>query len=150
MFSFYLSCDPSCIHLYCIKVQVFGISSDIDKKINIDKRAFGEPKLNFITKILIKNKYIESDDPVIGRFNILANDLVEMHGFDLVLSVTDYILKMFKKDHIKINDRYEYFNVSAERNIKQLNFINEGGGNYDFKKELEKLTKTMGSNNKKI
>lgn len=119
---------------------------DNDKKINIDKRAFGEPKLHFITKILIKNKYIESDDPVIGRFNILASNLVSMYGFDLVLSVTDYILKLFKKDHIKIDDKYDYFKVSAERNINALKLKNNGGS-FDIGKEIKKLTKTVGSNN---
>lgn len=118
---------------------------DKDKKINIDKRALGEPKLHFITKILIKNKYIESDDPVIGRFNLLAADLVNIHGFDLVLSVTDYILKMFKKDHIKIDDKYDYFKVSAERNIKALEYKNNGGS-FDIGKEIKDLIKTMGNN----
>ena len=118
---------------------------DKDKEINIDKRAFGEPKLHFITKILIKNKYIESDDPVIGRFNLLAADLVDIHGFDLVLSVTDYILKMFKKVHINIDDKYDYFKVSAERNIKALEFKNNGGS-FDIGKEIKDLIKTMGNN----
>jgi len=105
-----------------------GLSKEIDKgkEINIDKRAFGEPKFHFLSKILIQNKYIESDDPVIGRFNLLAADLVDIHGFDLVLSVTDYILKIFKKGHINIDDKYNYFKVSAERNIKALEYKNNG------------------------
>ena len=98
-----------------------------------------------LQKILIKNKYIESDDPVIGRFNLLAVDLVDIHGFDLVLSVTDYILKMFKKDHIKIDDKYDYFKASAERNIKALEFRNNGGS-FDIGKEIKNLIKTMGNN----
>ncbi|MDD3129259.1 MAG: hypothetical protein PHF05_05030 [Candidatus Izemoplasmatales bacterium] len=118
---------------------------DKDKEINIDKRALGEPKLHFITKILIKNKYIESDDPVIGRFNLLAADLVDIHGFDLVLSVTDYIIKIFKKGHIKIDDKYDYFKVSAERNIKALEYKNNGGS-FDIGKEIKDLIKTMGNN----
>ena len=38
------------------------------------------------------------------------------------MSVTDYIIKIFKKGHIKIDDKYVYFKVSAERNIKALEF----------------------------
>jgi len=53
-----------------------GLSKEIDKgkEINIDKRAFGEPKFHFVSKILIQNKYIESNNQVIGRFNLLATD----------------------------------------------------------------------------
>ena len=114
-----------------------------DKKINIDKRAFGEPKLHFITQALIKNKYIDEHDLSIGKFNMLAQDLVDAYGFDMVLSVTDYIIKVSKRNHIKIDDPYDYFKASAERNIRALELRNEGGG-FDIRKELEKLSKTMG------
>ncbi|WP_264229394.1 DUF4373 domain-containing protein [Acholeplasma laidlawii] len=114
-----------------------------DKKINIDKRAFGEPKLHFITQALIKNKYIDEHHLSIGKFNILAQDLVDTYGFDMVLSVTDYIIKVSKRSHIKIDDPYDYFKASAERNIRALELRNEGGG-FDIRKELEKLSKTMG------
>lgn len=114
-----------------------------DKKINIDKRAFGEPKLHFITQALIKNQYIDEHDLSIGKFNILAQDLVDAYGFDMVLSVTDYIIKVSKRSHIRIDDPYDYFKASAERNIRALELRNEGGG-FDIRKELEKLSKTMG------
>ena len=114
-----------------------------DKKINIDKRAFGEPKLHFITQALIKNKYIDEHDLSIGKFNMLAQDLVDAYGFDMVLSVTDYIIKVSKRSHIRIDDPYDYFKASAERNIRALELRNEGGG-FDIRKELEKLSKTMG------
>jgi len=61
----------------------------------------------------------------------------------MVLSVTDYIIKVSKRSHIRIDDPYDYFKASAERNIRALELINEGGG-IDIRKELEKLSKTMG------
>jgi len=60
------------------------------------------------------------------------------------LSVTDYIIKIFKKGHIKIDDKYGYFKVSAERNIKALEF-KKNGGSYDIGKEIKNLIKTMGN-----
>ena len=51
-----------------------------DKLINIDKRAFGEPKLHFITKALVKNKYVEEDDLLIGKYNMLAEKLIDEIG----------------------------------------------------------------------
>lgn len=114
-----------------------------DKLINIDKRAFGEPKLHFITKALVKNKYVEEDDLLIGKYNMLAEKLIDAYGFDMVLAVSDYIMKMFRKDHINILDRYNYFKTSAERNLVALAKRNEGG-NFDIEKELKKLAKEMG------
>ncbi len=121
--------------------------SKIDKKINEDKRAFGEPKLHFITHALIKANFIESDDLSIGDFNILANRLVEEHGFDIVLSVTNYIVKYSKKDHIKFDNPYEYFKVSAEKNIRRLEKMNEGGS-FNIEEVLKELTKGMDKENK--
>lgn len=115
----------------------------IDKKINIDKRALGEPKLHFITQALIKNKYIEADDLSIGNFNLLATKLVDAYGFDMVLSVTDYIVKVSKREHIEIDDKFKYFKKSAELNIRALEKRNNGG-NFDIKAELEKLAQSMG------
>lgn len=121
--------------------------SEIDKKINEDKRAFGEPKLHFITHALIKANFIESDDLSIGDFNILANKLVEEHGFDLVLSVTNYIVKFSKKEHIEIDNPFEYFKASAERNIRSLERRNQGG-RFNLEEELKKLAKGMDKGNK--
>lgn len=115
----------------------------IDKKINIDKRVFGEPKLHFITNALIKNKYIEADDLSIGSFNILAQNLVDAYGFDMVLSVTDYIVKVSKREHIEIENRYKYFKTSAEHNLRALEKRNNGDY-FDIKAELEKLTQSLG------
>lgn len=114
-----------------------------DKLINIDKRAFGEPKLHFITKALVKNKYVDEDDLLIGKYNMLALKLIDAYGFDMVLAVSDYLIKMFRKDHINILDRFNYFKTSAERNLKALAKRNEGG-NFDIEKELKKLAKEMG------
>ena len=121
----------------------------IDKKINIDKRAFGQPKLHFITNALIKNKYIEADDLSIGNFNMLAQDLVDAYGFDMVLSVTDYIIKVSKREHIEIENKFKYFKTSAEHNLRVLEKRNNGGY-FDIEAELKKLTQAMGKSNKKV
>jgi len=117
--------------------------SKIDKKINIDKRVFGEPKLHFITQALIKNKYIEADDLSIGNFNLLATKLVDAYGFDVVLSVTDYIVKVSKREHIEIDNKYKYFKTSAEHNLRALEKRNNGDY-FDIKAELEKLAQSLG------
>lgn len=49
-----VSCDPSCIHLYCIKVQVFGISSKISKILSKYKNK-KKYKLFSTKEILINN-----------------------------------------------------------------------------------------------
>lgn len=119
---------------------------DNDKEINKDKGVFATPKLHFITQALINNRYIKEDDLSIGRFNLLANDLVEKYGFDLVLSVTDYIVKVSKRDHIKIEEPFEYYKASAERNI--ILFIKQNnGGVFRLGKEIDKFIKTMDKQN---
>lgn len=123
--------------------------SKIDKEINIDKRVYGEPKLHFITKALIKTNYIKHDDLSIGDFNILAEKLVKQYGFDMVLSVTNYIVSYSKKEHINIDNPFEYFKSSAERNIKALEYRNQMGGRFDIEKELKKLTEGQNKKNKK-
>ncbi|HOF43182.1 MAG TPA: DUF4373 domain-containing protein [Bacilli bacterium] len=123
--------------------------SKIDKKINIDKRVYGEPKLHFITQALIKTNYIEHDDLSIGDFNLLAEKLVKQYGFDMVLSVTNYIVKISKKDYINIDNPFEYFKVSAEKNIRQLEYRNQMGGRFDIEEELKKLTEEYNKKNKK-
>lgn len=113
----------------------------IDKLINSDRRVYGKPKLHFITNVLIKNEFIEENDLDIFKFNLLAEELIRDYGFERTLSVTNYILKWSKKDHIKIENKYECFKASSYRNISLLN--NNSGG-YDFEKELDKFLKEMG------
>ncbi|HHX70437.1 MAG TPA: DUF4373 domain-containing protein [Gallicola sp.] len=113
----------------------------IDKLINSDRRVYGKPKLHFITNVLIKNKFIEEDDLDIFKYNMLAEELIRDYGFERTLSGTNYILKWSKKDHIQIENKYEYFKASSYRNISSLN--NNTGG-YDFEKELDKFLKEMG------
>jgi hypothetical protein len=113
----------------------------IDKLINSDRRVYGKPKLHFITNVLIKNKFIEEDDLDIFKYNNLAEELISDYGFEKTLSVTNYILKWSKKDHIKIENKYEYFKASSYRNINLLKKSREG---FDYEKELDKFLKEMG------
>jgi|SRR5690625_2530905 len=117
-----------------------------DKLINLDKGVYGEPKLHFITNVLIKNKYIGNNDLLIGKFNLLVEDLINRYGFNEVLTVTDYIVMYSKKSHINIENPYDYYKASAERNLSQM-VSRQNGGTFNIEKELKKLTKELGKEN---
>lgn len=112
-----------------------------DKLINSERRVYGEPKLHFITNVLIENKFLKENDLDIFKFNSLAEDLINEYGFEKTLSITNYILKWSKKDHIKIENKYEYFKASSYRNISLLK---DSKGGFDFEKELSRFIEEMG------
>ncbi len=92
-----------------------------DKKINKDKENFLYPNLHFITKAIIKNKYVEKDSLEIGKYNKLFKYTCKLYDFDDVLIVVHYIVSYVKRNDDKVNYRFFFLKESLLKNLDQYN-----------------------------
>lgn len=95
-----------------------------DKKINIDKEKNLIPNLHFITKAIIKNKYVEKDSLEIGKYNKLFKDTCKIYDFDDVLIVIHYIVSYVKRNAAQITHRFAFMKESL---LKNLESYHKGG-----------------------
>lgn len=89
-----------------------------DKKINKDKEHVLIPSLHFITKAIIKNKYVEKDTLEIGKYNKLFKDTCKLYDFDDVLIVVHYIVSYVKRNDDKVMHRFAFMKESLLSNLK--------------------------------
>ena len=122
-----------------------------DKKINKDKRdlvaTYGAPNLHYITKCLIDDGYIKANDINLFNFNEVAATLVGEFGFEMVLSVTNYLIKYSKREDVIIENRFEYFKESAFSNCEMLN-KQSTRGNIDYGKEIDEFIEKLVNKNR--
>jgi hypothetical protein len=89
-----------------------------DKKINKDKEHVLTPSLHFITKAIIKNKYVQKDSLEIGKYNKLFKDTCKLYDFDDVLIVVHYIVSYVKRNDAKVMYRFAFMKESLLSNLK--------------------------------
>lgn len=92
-----------------------------DKKINKDKESLLYPNLHFITKAIIKNKYVDKDSLEIGKYNKLFKDTCKLYDFDDVLIVVHYIVSYVKRNDERVNYRFSFLKESLLNNLEQYN-----------------------------
>ena len=81
--------------------------------------------MHFLTRTLIENQYINQYNLELNRYNALFKELVEAHGFDMVLSVTRYIINYAKHATTSIDDNFGFFKTSIINNINNFLRRNE-------------------------
>ncbi len=95
-----------------------------DKKDKLDKEdrgnTYGVPRLHFLTKCLINDKYINAECLDVLKYNILFDELTKSFEFDDVLAVTNYIVKYSKRAEVPIDDKYDFFRRSSFNNLEML------------------------------
>lgn len=84
------------------------------------------PEHNFITKELIRRKFISSDLGLeLYYYDLLFEDLLSVYDFKIILVCTGYTISCIKRNNFKdeegaaINNLYSYFKVSLINNIKR-------------------------------
>jgi hypothetical protein len=96
--------------------QSKGKERKIDK--NIDKRAASAPSFHYLTNCLLEAKYESVFSLNLPLYDELFGDLIRSYGFEQVWTVTRYIIKASKQNGTLIDNRYEYFKVSALNNLE--------------------------------
>ena len=91
-----------------------------DKRINKDKGVYGLPKLHFLTQSLIRNKYIDSTDLDLLKYNLIFEEVISEYGFEDTLSVVDYLMKYSKRASTPIDDKFSFLRESLFRNLKMF------------------------------
>ncbi len=92
-----------------------------DKKDKLDKgNTYGVPRLHFLTKCLINDKYINAECLDVLKYNILFDELTSSFEFEDVLAVTNYIVKYSKRAEVPIDDKYDFFRRSSFNNLEML------------------------------
>lgn len=121
-----------------------------DKKDKYDKgdkeNTYGVPRLHFLTKCLIENKYINEACLDVLKYNYLFDELIPNYGFDDVLSVTNYIVKYAKRTETPIDDKFDFFKKSSMNNLERL----KRGGLYDDKSIEDWFKEFLDGSNKRI
>jgi len=91
-----------------------------DKKDKEDKGVYGLPKLHFLTQSLIRNKYIETTDLELMKYNLIFEEVIAEYGFEDTLSVVDYLMKYSKRATTPIDDKFSFLRESLFRNLKMF------------------------------
>jgi hypothetical protein len=91
-----------------------------DKKDKLDKGVYALPKYHYITKAIIKNKYIEDETLEIGKYNKLFDEAVSLYGFDDVLTAIDYIVSYSKRANPPIDDKFGFMRKSLMNNLEMF------------------------------
>lgn len=95
------------------------------------KSSFFYDNINYLTKELIKEKYITEDDSQIIYYDNLFDDLLKENEFKNLLVIVHYITsKVIDRDFCdedgnKIENKFGYFKNSILNNIDKLNFYDE-------------------------
>lgn len=92
--------------------------------------VYGGCKQHFLTRCLMNGNYIDIADIDVIKYNEFFVDTVDEFGFELVLSVTNYVIKYAKKNTISIDNKFEFFRSSCLKNCETIINRNERG---DFK-----------------
>ncbi|MDR4968402.1 MAG: DUF4373 domain-containing protein [Acholeplasmataceae bacterium] len=91
-----------------------------DKKDKLDKGVYALPRYHYITKAIIKSKYIEDGTLEIGKYNKLFDEAVSLHGFDDVIAATDYIVSYSKRADPPIDDKFSFMRKSLMNNLEMF------------------------------
>ena len=86
----------------------------------IDKGALAPSSNHFLTKVLIKNKYIDEHSLESYRFNHLFLELLEAYDFEDVLAALDYLVKYSRKKDVVIRDKFAFLKESLYQNLEMF------------------------------
>lgn len=122
----------------------------IDKKDKYDKAnshfaEFEQNKknnINFLTKELIKRKFIENDLFEINEAEKILPELKELKlikNFDTFIRVVNYVLKRYETYKNNISDKISWFSCSLINNLNLLNYRNSN----EFKRKREEAAKVL-------
>ncbi len=88
-----------------------------DKEIIIDKSIYGKPKMHYLTKLIIQKKYIDEVSCDIFSFNKLFEEVIDIFGYDNVLSAVRYIISHSSEE---VNDKYNFMKASLFNNLSSF------------------------------
>lgn len=122
----------------------------IDKKDKYDKAnshfaEFEQNKknnINFLTKELIKRKFIDNDLFEINEAEKILPELKELKlikDFDTFIRVVNYVLKRYEIYKNNINDKISWLSCSLINNLNLLNYRNSD----EFKRKREEAAKVL-------
>lgn len=97
------------------KESEIEIEDDIDKDKGIE---MPNPIKNSIVLRLLKNKFLNQDDPLEG-FEVLFERLIDHYDYESVNIVTDYVVSKAKGRII--NNKLNYIKTSIENNLEKYN-----------------------------
>lgn len=98
--------------------------------------------VNFLTKELIKRKFIENDLFEINEAEKILPELKELKlikDFDTFIRVVNYVLKRYETYKNKISDKISWFSCSLINNLNLLNYRNSD----EFKRKREEAAKVL-------
>jgi Domain of unknown function (DUF4373) len=115
-----------------------------DKKDKIDKKVYGEPKLHFLTKSIIKHKYIEDTSLDIIKYNQLFEEVVSEYGFEKTLIGVKYITKYAKRARPPIVHKFAFMRDSLLSNLEKFRKWDEKKNEQSFDTWMEQVLFSVG------